>query len=148
VVKIGVTKEFRPRRRIKEFIFLLVLSYSVVLNLVFSLPLNLDVIISCLIITLFVTLSLTMYHRALAERRITVGLLGIKLNKGKRFMHVPWAHVLGVKEYWMGYGKERHRRFYLVTSAGELELLRDGEYENADAVISAIVSYKKETVST
>ena len=87
-----------------------------------------------------------MYHRSLAERRVSVGTFGVRVHRGKRFVHVPWSQICGVNEAWIGYSYQRHRRFYLFTVDDEvIELMRDGEYAHPDDIIRLIESYKIET---
>jgi len=88
-----------------------------------------------------------MYHYSLYDRCVSVGTYGIKLNRGKRFVHIPWSQISGVKETWLGHSRQRHRHYYLVMSDGEVvELMRDGEYAHPEQIIGLIEGYKTETV--
>ena len=99
-----------------------------------------------MILVLFATVALTMYHRSLAERRVSVGTFGVLIHRAKRFVHVPWSQIGGVNESWVGHSYQRHRRFYLVTVDDEIiELMRDGEYAHPEQIIGLIEHYKIET---
>ena len=75
-----------------------------------------------------------------------MGTFGVRVHRGKRFVHVPWSQICGVNEAWIGYSYQRHRRFYLFTVDDEvIELMRDGEYAHPDDIIRLIESYKIET---
>ncbi|KAF0196592.1 MAG: hypothetical protein FD169_845 [Bacillota bacterium] len=137
---------FRPSGRLAQLLLSLGLCYGVLLYLLLILPPGSTLVISCMILVLFATVTLTMYHRSLAERRVSVGIFGVRIHRAKRFVHVPWSQISGVNEVWIGYGHQRHRRFYLITVNGEIiELMRDGEYAHPDQIIELIENYKIET---
>lgn len=142
----GKYQEFRPIKRTRQLLISLTLCYGILFYLLFTLPSASTLSISCALLAMFVTLVLTMYHRSLSERRLSVGDFGVKIHRGKRFIHVPWPQIVGVKEVWVGHMRQRHRRFYLATDRGELiELMREGEYRDLDAAVALIASYRRET---
>ena len=140
------TTDFRPKRRLAQLVLSLGLCYGALIYLLFTLPPDSTLVISCIILVLFATLTLTMYHRSLAERRVSVGIFGVRIHRGKRFVHVPWSQISGVSEAWIGHSCQRHRRFYILTIDDEtIELMRDGEYAHPDQIIGLIENYKIET---
>ncbi|MDP3487810.1 MAG: hypothetical protein Q8S19_07750, partial [Bacillota bacterium] len=107
MIKLVKTTDFRPKRRRAQLLLSLGLCYGVLLYLLFTLPLASTLVISCMILVLFATVALTMYHRSLAERRISVGIFGVRIQRGKRFVHVPWSQISGVNEAWIGHSYQR-----------------------------------------
>lgn len=137
--------EFRPRTRTREYVVSLVLCYGVLGYLVLTLEPSPILYVSCAVLAGFSTLMLGMLHRARAERRIIVGPHGIKIFRGRRLTHLPWSHVKDTRERWEGHGSNRHRRFFLLTMAGEeIELMRDGQYEDDTLILSLVSKCSKE----